>query len=225
MSFRGLANRTPVIEIPRNPSRGSTTTYYRESWWSRFSDGVADIGNWFADHAEKVLGIVSIIAIVLLVISCVGYVIGVWVKEGFFMALLAAVLAGVVGVIGWYVISIVVVIGVNLFMYGFRFIFWNGWTLMITLVIILSITGFNIYEHHRIMHSSASTEVVQLSTETYECTASSLNIRSAASTQASVIGALKKGQTVEVYEVQDGFAHISLDGQEGYVSIRYLKKQ
>ncbi len=228
MSFGGLTKKKPVIEIPRNTSSyTSARTYYRRSFWDRFSDGVADIGNWFAEHAENVLNIFCIIALIALVVAGVGYVISVWINEGFFMAILAAILAGVVGVIGWYVIAFVVVVGVNLVMYGFRFIFWNGWSLLLTLLVGLSIGGYVLINNSSTNFSrpkQVKTEVVQPATEFYQCTASSLNVRTAPNTNSTVLGTIQKNQSVEVYEIKDGFARISYKGQTGYVSIRFLKK-
>lgn len=136
MSFGNIANATPVFEIPRN-----TTSYVTSSssLWSRFNSGVASIGNWFAEHAEGALGVCSIIMTAIIVISAIVYVIGTWANEGFWMALLMAVVAYFVGLIAWYIGAVVIVIVVNVIMYGFRLLFWNGWTLLIVLA--LSIGG------------------------------------------------------------------------------------
>lgn len=228
MSFGGLTKKKPVIEIPRNTSSyTSTRTYYRRSFWERFSDRVADIGNWFAEHAENVLSIFCVITLIALVVAGVGYVISVWINEGFFMAILAAILTGVVGVIGWYVIAFVIVVGVNLVMYGFRFIFWNGWSLLLTLLVGLTIGGYVLINNSSTSDTHqqrVGTEVVQPATELYQCTASSLNVRTAPSTNSTVIGTLQKNQSIEVYEIKDGFARISYKGQRGYVSVRFLRK-
>ena len=60
----------------------------------------------------------------------------------------------------------------------------------------------------------------------YYCTASSvLNVRSAPSKDAQVIGTLRAGQEVRVYNFVDGFAKIDYNDRIAYASSSYLKKQ
>ena len=68
------------------------------------------------------------------------------------------------------------------------------------------------------------TEVVTPVTRTYRCTAKVLNIRTAPNTSSTVIGTLRKGQQVEVYDTDNGFAQISYNGRTGYVSLKYLDR-
>lgn len=61
--------------------------------------------------------------------------------------------------------------------------------------------------------------------ELFEVTAESpLNVRSAASTNGSVIGTLPNGATVEVYEYYGPWAKIKYNDRDAYVNINYLKK-
>lgn len=54
-------------------------------------------------------------------------------------------------------------------------------------------------------------------------TASSLNIRAAASTNAEILGTLKKGQTITALSFENGFAQFLLeDGKMAFVSASYL---
>lgn len=226
MSFGNITRTTPVIEIPRNTSTyssyGSWGNSYRGSLWSRFNNGVASIGNWFAEKSESVLGWISLITMAIIVITCIVKVISTWVDEGFWMALLMAIGVCIGGVIAWYIAFIAILIGVNIVMYGFRFLFWNGWTLLISLVAAGSIYCYNAYGNSNLTSSPVETEVVTPATQTYRCTAWELNIRSMPNKTSSVLGKIKKGDTVEVYETVNGFAKIRYNGQDGYASLKYL---
>lgn len=225
MSFRSV---TPVIEIPRNYSTSTSYSSWgsrRESLWSRFNNAVAKLGNWFADHVDNAIGICCGLALVGIVITGLVYVIGTWVNEGFGWALLVAVGAIIGGYIcfglSWYVVNIVI----NIVMYGFRFLFWNGWTLLISLVITAGawLWAAN-YTPSYSPRASAPTETATPATQTFQCTADVLNIRTSPNTYSNVIGTLKKGQQVKVYETTNGFARISYNGQTGYVSLKYLNR-
>ena len=227
MSFGNITKRAPVIEIPRNTSTyssyASSGYSYHESLWSRFNNGVASIGNWFAENAENVLGWTTIIATAAIVITGLIYIIGAWINEGFWIALVMAVVACIGGVIAWYIAALVIVIGVNIIMYGFRLLFWNGWTLLIALALavggwLYAANASNGYNYQ------PQTEVVTPVTRTYRCTAKVLNIRAAPNTSSTVIGTLRKGQQVEVYDTDNGFAQISYNGRTGYVSLKYLDR-
>ena len=61
-----------------------------------------------------------------------------------------------------------------------------------------------------------------VTTTTKYVTASSLNVRSGASTTYSVIGKLSKGSKVEVISTSNGWSKIKYDGRTGYVSSQYL---
>lgn len=229
MSFGNLPKTTPVIEIPRNTSTytsyRSWSTSHRESLWSRFNNGVASIGNWFTEKAEDVLGWFKIIAMAIIVITCIVKVVEAWIDDGFWMALLMAIGVYIGGVITWYIATIAIVIGINIVMYGFRLLFWNGWTLLMS--IILTVAGWlwianstNHYFHQE----SPKTEVVLPTTKSYQCIAKVLNIRTAPNTYSNVIGTLRKGQIVEVYDISNGFARILYNDQTGYVSLKYLRQ-
>ena len=58
----------------------------------------------------------------------------------------------------------------------------------------------------------------------YYVNASALNVRSSASTNASVIGALPQGQKVQVLADEYGWSKINYNGRTGYVGTRFLSK-
>lgn len=225
MSFGNLTKRTPVIEIPRNTSTYASYVSWgnshRESLWSRFNNGVASIGNWFADKSEDVLGWISLATMVIIVISCIVQVISTWVDNGFWMALLMAIGVCIAGVIAWYVAAIAIVIGVNVVMYGFRFLFWNGWTLLIALSLATGVWAYAAYGSSSYDYTTG-TEVHTPTYDKYRCKAAVLNVRIQPNKTSRVLGTLRKGQEVEVIDKENGFAAIEFNGQRGYASLKYL---
>lgn len=224
MSFGNIAKATPVIEIPRNTSTyTSWESSHRESLWSRFNNSVASIGNWFAEKSEDVLGWLSIIAMSIIVIAGIVTVIGTWIDDGFWMALFMAVGVCVAGAIIWCIAATVIVIIVNIVMYGLRFLFWNGWTLILALTLA---GGFGIYSYAN-STSQMSTNVYEEpinQTVSYEITASELNVRTQPSKNATIVGKLHKGDHIEVFDLTNGFAKIDYNGSKCYVSERYIRK-
>ena len=51
-----------------------------------------------------------------------------------------------------------------------------------------------------------------------------LNVREQASAKSARIGALSKGDTVQVYSISNGWAEIEYDGSTAYVASKYLSK-
>ena len=64
-----------------------------------------------------------------------------------------------------------------------------------------------------------------LAQTTYYVNASKLNIRDSAATSGRVIGSVSKGQDVEVFEVNNGWAAVLTNGDTGYISMKYLSDQ
>lgn len=62
-------------------------------------------------------------------------------------------------------------------------------------------------------------------TETYRVTARTLNVRSAPDREARVVSSVPQGEILEVEElVDDGWARISWQGSDAYVSTEYIEK-
>lgn len=229
MSFGNITKRTPIIEIPHNTSTYTSYTSwsnsYHKSLWARYNNGVANIGNWFAEKAEDVLGWVSLAAMIFIFITCLVKVITTWVDDGFWMALLMAIGVCIAGVIAWYVAAVVIVIGVNVVMYGFRFLFWNGWTLLIALALGIGGWTYSKYKSPSYNYKPAvKTEVYTPTYNKYRCTAATLNVRINPNKTSRILGTLHKGQEVEVTGTEKGFAAIDYNGQRGYASLKYLTK-
>ena len=124
MSF----GKTPaVINIPKT----SSTYTRRPSLWSRFNEAIGNFGNWIADASDTIINVMAMIGVGAIILVAIIAVITTWVQEGFFMALLAGVIAYIVGYIGigiaWLVINVVM----NILLFVLRFLFWSGWTLLL----------------------------------------------------------------------------------------------
>lgn len=224
---------TVPINIPKKPTAyrnnyyTSSTTRRRPSLWERFNDTIEDIGNWFADHAESVLGTCTMLLMGLIGIGALILVIVTWVNQGLLAAILTAVVSYFVGMFIWFVGYIAIAIFVNLIMYGLRFVFWNGWSFLATLAAGIGCwLWIDYYSPTSDSSNATETEMVATTTETYVCTSkSSLKVRRSPSTKAPKIGNIYRGQEVEVIDITDGFAHIKWNGGEGYASLKYLRKK
>lgn len=224
-----IIRRTPrPIPIRSNPNMDYGSTFSRgaaheSSLWERFDNFIGNIGNWFVDTSESITGILSILLLICMAIPFVGWLISLgwlWgIVAGFFL-----------GGIAYYAAMIVVGIFVwitNIALAIIRYIFYSGTTFLVTLAIagiLLGIGKFSSSNNYTTY--PAKNEYASPQTTKYYCTAKSvLNIRSAPNQGARVIGVLKPNQTVDVYEITNGFARIKSNGTDGYASIQYLKRQ
>lgn len=66
--------------------------------------------------------------------------------------------------------------------------------------------------------------IVGNAAESYRVIAGTLNVRSAANVHATVVGKLKKGESVEVIALEGDWAQIRYSNQSAYVAARYLQK-
>lgn len=228
----------PTITVPRNnTTSSSSSTYrssstsgyrYRRSWWSRFNEGVADLGNWFSDNAEDVSTWLTIAAIAIASAAAIIYFIAAWVTEGFWIALIFGVILAIVGSLGLGILVSVLAIAVNVIMFAFRLLFWNGWTLLgiIGLALggwmyaYLTVPTYDSYYDEPV----AVEEVVASPDGTYRCTAKVLNIRYYRDKNSNIMGCLYRGQTVEVTDIDDEFGSIQYNGMTGYVCMDYMER-
>lgn len=208
---------------PSIPSN-SSYSYSSDNWWSRINNFVIGIGNWFAEHNSNITGILALILLVLAWLYFAISVIGIWREDGFFSALIFGVIGGVIfyyvsmiaaGILIWVATIALAIV---------RFVFYNIYTLLITLILIICVTQCNgqtisSSQSHAISASSS------IQNHSYRCTARTyLRVRTAPNLQSSEIGKINNGEVVEVYDTQDGFAKIKYGDNFGYASLKYLKK-
>ncbi|WP_288361189.1 SH3 domain-containing protein [uncultured Bacteroides sp.] len=213
---------------PNLPDTHYTPTYTSTSsnWWEGLNNGVANFGNWLNENAENattaIMGIAGIGAIVGLII----WVLGVFSSDGFIFGVLSIFGACFIGYIAFAIIGIASYI-LGLILLGVRYIFWNIYTLLIAIAIVVLLIAANAETSHSRSHQTPTTnQYVASQTTTYYCTArSALNIRSAPNTNSRVIGTIRPNQTVEVFSITNGFAKIKYGTENAYVSSQYLRKR
>lgn len=71
--------------------------------------------------------------------------------------------------------------------------------------------------------SSNSSSSTTSKTKKMKVTATSLNVRSKASTSGKILGKLAKNKQIDVYEIKSGWAKIKYNNKTAYVSSSYLK--
>jgi len=206
---------------------------YHENFYTRLKDGVEDIRDWLDDNSEQIL---YWLAMIIFGIAALGAVIGgiiTWVDDGFWKALLTAVGAAIALGIGFYVVSIVAGIG-TLVSGLFKYLFANIYVLEIIILVVLGLFYFNSQHWYDNagsininMPRQAAEEVVQTPQyEMYVCTASKvLNVRETPDANGKVVGAIRAKDRVAVYEItSNGFARIKYNGNDGYISTKYITK-
>lgn len=224
-----IIRRTPrPIPIRSNPNINYDTLFShdftrRRSLWERFDNFIGNIGNWFADTSETITSVLSILLLICMAIPFIGWLISL----GWFWGIVAGIF---LGGIAYYAAMIVIGIFIwisNIGLAIIRYIFYSGISFLITLAIIGVLLGIGIMSSSNSnIKKSTKSEYVTTQTTKYYCTANSvLNVRSAPSSSARVIGVLKPNQIVDVYEITNGFAKIKCNGSDGYASIKYLSKQ
>lgn len=71
--------------------------------------------------------------------------------------------------------------------------------------------------------AKTQTEYTTPRTTPYRCTANVLNVRTSPFGSGSILGTIKRNDIVYVYGVNNGFAQISFNGRNAYVSMKYLE--
>lgn len=225
---RGPRPEIPVYEAPTY----STTSYsYSPSFgqrmrnvWYGFSNFIIGIGNWFARNLENIstgataiVGIGGIIALLIWVIT-------IFANEGIFFGILAIIGAIIIGYIGTIGLGIGIFL-LSLALQIIRFIFWNGWTFLLAIAVTLTIVINNNNTPTTPTEISPVETVTSSDMGTYRCTASVLNVRQTPSKTGKVIGTLTRNQRATVIRTEGNFAVIEFNGQKGYVSLDYMRKE
>ena len=208
---------------PTIPSN-SSYSYSSNNWWNSINNFVIGIGNWFAEHSSGITGGLAVILLAIGWIYFIVSVIGIWIEDGFFSALIFGIIGGVI----FYYVSMIaagILIWVGVVVLALiRYVFYNIYTLIISIVLIICIMQCNGQNNtSRSTNSIAATEVVHH--QFYRCTARTvLNVRKEPNIHSSIIGKIKNGDMVEVTEINHTFAKIKYEDSYGYASMRYLQK-
>ncbi len=225
-------NNISLVNIPRSNihsgSQERTTNYiysYRKSLWQRFDDFITDIGDWFAKNIDDAPDIVAFILAGIYVIGALAMIIYTWINEGFGWAILAFVISVALGYVGLIAIGIVNLI-CRFIMGALRLYFYSGASFLIVNILIFSCLGLFMADKNFSSKVKAKTEISAPATIEYICTANEfINIRVSPNTKANVLGRVKRGESVQVYEIKNGFAKVKWGSGYGYANAKYIKKK
>ena len=197
--------------------------------WRRMNNAIEGFGERIDDSIDSVSDS-SVWTIIIGIIGAIGLIAAAISTDSIFWGIVVAFLG--LG-IGYYVVligGVVISFIARFILYIFRYLFYNIYTVILAILITVGIIiGPRINElidnrpgaETVVVAPNANTEV----STTYYCTASSvLNIRSAPNGEAKVIGTIKKGQSVQVYNIVDGYAKFKYGSGYGYASTKYLRK-
>lgn len=232
MSQKGgsIANRISQSynNIVSRPQVRSTYSVYsqRESLWERFDNFISNIGDWFEDNAEDAGDILAIILFGIYVLAAIVTVVYIWYDDGFWAALLAAAISAALAYVCFLIIGILMAI-CKVVMGLFRWYFLNGCSFLIVNIAIAITTFFCVTSNSsNTYNNTKQTEISVPATTEYVCTANEfINIRVSPNTKANVLGRVKRGESVYVYEIKNGFAKVKYGSGYGYANANYIKKK
>lgn len=220
----------PSIPLPHYTPTTKTSIRSSGGLWRRMNNAIQGFGEWIDDIIDSASNPV-VWTIIIGIIGAIGLITSAISTDSIFWGIVVVFFG--LG-IGYYVVFIggtVISFIVRFILYIFRYLFYNIYTVILAILITVGvIVGPRINEliDNR---SGAKTVVVapKVNTEvttTYYCTASDvLNIRSSPNKDAKVIGTIKNGQSVQVYNIVNGYAKFKYGSGYGYASIKYLNKQ
>jgi len=198
--------------------------------WRRMNDAIKGFGERIDDSIDS-LSDPKVWTIIIGIIGALGLIAAAISTDSIFWGIVVAFFG--LG-IGYYVVFIggaVISFIVRFILYIFRYLFYNIYTVILAVLIAVGIIVGPWVNELIDNRSGAKTVVVvpNVKTEvttTYYCTASSiLNIRSSPNKDAKVIGTIRRGQSVQVYNIVNGYAKFKYGSGYGYASIKYLNKQ
>lgn len=191
--------------------------------WGRINEFIADIGTWVDKNRKAFANNISVIFYFLVWIGLAIGVIILWISSSFWSALLTAIIGGVVVYYAAAIGMFMLMFTLQIFFFVIRYVFYNIYTLLLTLAIVLFITfsnPINIIKDRTIDLNSVLYE------PNYYCNVSTvLNVREQPNSKARVIGQLKGNQDVYVYSIENNFAKIDFKGNIAYVKADYLNKK
>lgn len=187
-------------------------------------DFISRFGNWFDDHIKLFSQIFYYILVLGAVIGSIEYVFD---AENVFYGIFRCV-GGIIMLGISVTIAALLSFVFGIFLKGVRYCFWNLYTLLISLVVVGGLVTYICLTYTN-DSNKAATEQVMTNSNKYRVTARELNIRTVPSKNGTIIGRLKKGDTIDVIDFQQGFAHIkySKNGQyeiNAYVSTDYIEE-
>ena len=219
----------PSIPLPHYTPTTKTSMRSSGGLWRRMNNAIQGFGEWIDDIIDSASNPV-VWTIIIGIIGAIGLITAAISTDSIFWGIVVVFFG--LG-IGYYVVFIggtVISFIVRFILYIFRYLFYNIYTVILAVLIAVGII-IGPWINELIDDSYGAETVVVVPnvktevTTTYYCTASSiLNIRSSPNEHAKVIGAIRRGQSVQVYNIVDGYAKFKYGSGYGYASIKYLRK-
>lgn len=220
----------PSIPLPHYTPATKTSIRSSGGLWRRMNNAIKGFGERIDDSIDS-LSSPTAWTIIIGIIGAIGLIAAAISTDSIFWGIVVVFFGLGIGYYAVFIGGAVISFIVRFILYIFRYLFYNIYTVILAVLIAVGIiVGPRINEliDNR---SGAKTVVVapKVNTEvttTYYCTASDvLNIRSSPNKDAKVIGTIKKGQSVQVYNIVNGYAKFKYGSGYGYASIKYLNKQ
>lgn len=220
----------PSIPLPHYTPATKTSIRSSGGLWRRMNNAIKGFGERIDDSIDS-LSSPTAWTIIIGIIGAIGLIAAAISTDSIFWGIVVVFFGLGIGYYAVFIGGAVISFIVRFILYIFRYLCYNIYTVILAILITVGvIIGPRINEliDNR---SGAKTVVVapKVNTEvttTYYCTASDvLNIRSSPNKDARVIGTIKKGQSVQVYNIVNGYAKFKYGSGYGYASIKYLNKQ
>lgn len=220
----------PSIPLPHYTPATKTSIRSSGGLWRRMNNAIKGFGERIDDSIDS-LSSPTAWTIIIGIIGAIGLIAAAISTDSIFWGIVVVFFGLGIGYYAVFIGGAVISFIVRFILYIFRYLFYNIYTVILAILITVGvIIGPRINEliDNR---SGAKTVVVapKVNTEvttTYYCTASDvLNIRSSPNKDAKVIGTIRRGQSVQVYNIVNGYAKFKYGSGYGYASIKYLNKQ
>lgn len=165
--------KNPTISSPRSVNAYTQVNNNHRSrtffLWDWFNDLVIGIGNFIANSTDFILGALAWIVIIAGSIYAISALIDVWSNHDFFIAALITIFGGgllytivmiILGILSWIVAILLVII---------RYIFYNAYTLLLFIGIIVGIRWYINKDHSSIVYpEQANSSIMSRDTNVVE---------------------------------------------------------
>lgn len=219
----------PSIPLPVYTPTTKTSIRSSGGLWRRMNNAIKGFGERIDDSIDP-LSDPKVWTIIIGIIGAIGLITAAISTDSIFWGIVVVFFGLGIGYYAVFIGGAVISFIVRFILYIFRYLFYNIYTVILAVLIAVGII-IGPWINELIDNSYGAETVVVVPnvktevTTTYYCTASSiLNIRSSPNEHAKVIGAIRRGQSVQVYNIVDGYAKFKYGSGYGYASIKYLRK-
>lgn len=219
----------PSVPLPVYTPTTKTSIRSSGGLWRRMNNAIKGFGERIDDSIDP-LSDPKVWTIIIGIIGAIGLITAAISTDSIFWGIVVVFFGLGIGYYAVFIGGAVISFIVRFILYIFRYLFYNIYTVILAVLIAVGII-IGPWINELIDNSYGAETVVVVPnvktevTTTYYCTASSiLNIRSSPNEHAKVIGAIRRGQSVQVYNIVDGYAKFKYGSGYGYASIKYLRK-